>query len=245
MAAEQVLKLLDSYWFETTILTNKTPSKSHPKMDPISQTKVLEELPLDTNLLEVPTLGVRSFSDQILGSTTCVFSDSPSPNSVLTQKKLRTIPSGRDVREFSVENYGNHEKYGIVTKKKQSHNSHRRRLRKGITSKSLTELEFQELKGFMDLGFVFTEEDKDSRLVSLIPGLQSLGREDAGKGDEEQQNNDETLVSKPYLSEAWDFYDQREIRNPLLNWRIPARGNEIDMKHNLKFWAHTVASIVR
>ena len=96
----------------------------------------------------------------------------------------------------------------------------------------------------MDLGFVFSEEDKDSKLASLIPGLQRLGRE-----DDEVQCDDQSVVSdnnnKPYLSEAWDVLDQRELRNPLLNWRVPARGNEIDMKDNLRFWAHTVASIVR
>ncbi|KAJ1441869.1 hypothetical protein SESBI_01074 [Sesbania bispinosa] len=242
MAAEHVLRLLDSFWFETTILTNKAPSK----VDPISQPKVEEVLPLDTKLLEVPTptLEVRSYSDQSLLSTPCVFCDSPSPNSVLTPHKLRTIPSGREIREFSIGASENHGKEDINNLKKQSLRD-ARKTRKG---RSLTELEFKELKGFMDLGFVFSEEDKDSKLVSLIPGLQRLGREDhAGQGDEEQQNIDETVFSdKPYLSEAWGVLDQRKIRNPLLNWRIPARGSsEIDMKHNLRFWAHTVASMVR
>lgn len=245
MAAEQVLKLLDSYWFETTIFTNKTPLKSHhPTVDdPISQTKVVEVLPLDTKLPLVPTLDVRSYSDQNLDSTENVWSHSLSPHSVLTMQKLRT--------EFSVVSSRTDEKEDINTKKKLRH-SHRRRRRlrlsKGKASMSLSELEFMELKGFMDLGFVFSEEDKDSRLVSLIPGLQRLGREDAEEeGDEEQHNiDDETVISnQPYLSEAWGVFDQREVRNPLLNWRIPIQGNEIDMKHNLKFWAHTVASYVR
>ncbi|MCL7043829.1 hypothetical protein MKW94_016938 [Papaver nudicaule] len=41
--------------------------------------------------------------------------------------------------------------------------------------KSLSDLEFEELKGFMDLGFVFSEEDRNS---SLIPGLQRLGNKE-------------------------------------------------------------------
>ncbi|KAM1105151.1 hypothetical protein ACFX13_013746 [Malus domestica] len=44
----------------------------------------------------------------------------------------------------------------------------RRRRKKKSESKSLTDLQFEELKGFMDLGFVFSEEDKDSNLVSII-----------------------------------------------------------------------------
>ncbi|KAK7312882.1 hypothetical protein VNO77_37097 [Canavalia gladiata] len=244
MAAEQVLWLLDFYWFQTSILTNKNPNQ-------ILHTKVEEEvLLLDSKLLLVPSpsLEVRSYSDQNLDSTTCVLCDTPSPNSVLTPQKLRTIPSEREIREFSMRtSTENHEKEDTNIKGKHKSYDHgrrrrRRSLKKGRTSRSLSELEFEELKGFMDLGFVFSEEDKDSKLASLIPGLQRLGKEDAGQGDE-----NESVISddKPYLSEAWDVLDQRKIRNPLVNWRIPARGNEIDMKHNLRFWAHTVASIVR
>ncbi|GAU40526.1 hypothetical protein TSUD_92980 [Trifolium subterraneum] len=243
MSAEHVLTLLDSFWFETTILTNKNPSNFHSKIEQI--------LPQDTkNLLLVPTpnLDVRFYSEQNLDITGCLFSDSPSPNSVLSSSKLRTIPSEREIREFSKEE----DIININTKKKQNHgHSHRRRRR----SRSLSELEFKELKGFMDLGFVFSEEDKDSKLVSLIPGLQRLGKEeskddDEGKsGDDEEQKKkiDENVLSnhKPYLSEAWEVLDQRGRRNPLVNWRVPDKGSEIDMKDNLKFWAHTVASIVK
>ncbi|KAL5078496.1 hypothetical protein RYX36_006917, partial [Vicia faba] len=68
-------------------------------------------------------------------------------------------------------------------------------------SKSLSDLEFEELKGFMDLGFVFSEEDKDSNLVSIIPGLQRFG-----KKDEEQEEDvcDESMIQRPYLSEDWE-----------------------------------------
>ncbi|XP_027344172.1 uncharacterized protein LOC113856527 [Abrus precatorius] len=245
MDAEQVLKLFDTYWFEATIFTNKTPSHFHSTLDSIPQSKVIEGLPLHTKLLRIPTLQVRSLSDQNLGSTVAAFSDFPSPNSVLTPQKLRPILSGKEVGEFPLEEaHQNHEnEEEEVTKKKLSH-SHRRRFRKGKTSRSLSDLEFKELKGFMDLGFVFSEEDKDSRLVSLIPGLQRLGREDAAVNSSEQKI-DETVICRPYLSEAWGVLDQRKVLNPLLNWRVPVLGNEMDMKDNLKFWAQTVASIVR
>ncbi|XP_061353229.1 uncharacterized protein LOC133298003 [Gastrolobium bilobum] len=247
MDAEQVLKLFDTYWFETTIFTNKTSSPFHSTLDSTSRTQVLEVLRLDTKLTRIPTLQVRSFSDQNLGSKVDAFSDSLSPDSVLTPQKLRTILSGKEVREFPLEKgHGNHEdeEEEVTTKKKLISQSHRRRLRKGKTTRSLSNLEFKELKGFMDLGFVFSEEDKDSRLVSLIPGLQRLGRDEARESTE-QQNIDETVIYRPYLSEAWGILDQRKVVNPLLNWRVPTPSNEIDMKDNLRFWAHTVASIVR
>ncbi|KAK7324669.1 hypothetical protein VNO77_28413 [Canavalia gladiata] len=246
MAAEQVLKLFDTYWFESTILTNKTPSPFHSTLGSIPQFQVKEVLPLDTKFLRISTLQVRSFSDQNLGSTVGAFSDFPSPNSVLTPQKLRPILSGKEVEEFSLEKgHGNQKEKEeeVHSKKKLSHN-HRRRFSKGKTTRSLSDLEFKELKGFMDLGFVFSEEDKDSRLVSLIPGLLRLGREDAGVGSE-QNIAESTVICRPYLSEAWGVLDQRKVINPLLNWRVPVPGNEMDMKDNLKFWAHTVASIVR
>ncbi|XP_019451263.1 PREDICTED: uncharacterized protein LOC109353438 isoform X2 [Lupinus angustifolius] len=244
MAAEHVLKLLDSYWFETTIFSNKTPSMFHQKVDQGSQNKVVEVLPLETKLLLVPTLEIRSYSDQSLGSTPNIFSDSPSPNSVLTLQKLRSIPSETEIREFSMVSNRNHDKEDINNTEKKLSNSYirksrRRLLRKEKGTMSLSELEFKELKGFMDLGFVFSKEDKDSKLVSLIPGLQRLGRE------EEEHKIDESVISdKPYLSEAWGVLEQIEVRNPLLNWKVPVQGNEIDMKHSLRFWAHTVASSI-
>ena len=243
MSAEQILTLLDSFWFETTILSDKNPSNFHSKVEEIFSQ--------DTNLLLVPTpnLDVRFYSEQNLSIIGSVFSDSPSPNSVLTSSKLRTIPSEREFGEFSKEtsSENHHQKEDVAYNKKKQSQSYRRRRRK---SRSLSELEFKELKGFMDLGFVFSEEDKDSKLVSLIPGLQRLGKEndDAEEGeDEEYKKIDENVLSdhKPYLSEAWDAFDQRERKNPLVNWRVPDKGSEIDMKDNLKFWAHAVASIAR
>ncbi|KAH7533203.1 hypothetical protein FEM48_Zijuj04G0105200 [Ziziphus jujuba var. spinosa] len=85
------------------------------------------------------------------------------------------------------------------------------------SSKSLSDLEFDELKGFMDLGFVFTEEDnKDSELVSIIPGLGCFG------------------LSK----KKREAIDDDELEENSL-------GNEIDMKDHLRLWAHSVASSVR
>ncbi|KAK3404859.1 hypothetical protein EUGRSUZ_K01150, partial [Eucalyptus grandis] len=118
------------------------------------------------------------------------------------------------------------------------------------SSKSLSELEFEELKGFMDLGFVFSEQDRDdSDLVSILPGLQRLGLKDDGDRIEveETKKADETKVPRPYLSEAWHGLDRQRKRyeDPLVNWRVPALGNEMAMKDHLKFWAHAVASTVR
>ncbi|VFQ64427.1 unnamed protein product [Cuscuta campestris] len=122
------------------------------------------------------------------------------------------------------------------------------------SAKSLSELELEELKGFMDLGFVFTDEDKKSGLASIVPGLQRWGSRGRGEEDddeeegEEESNGNEAIIERPYLSEAWRSMDQRKMIKKLLKWRIPPGPRDDDesaMKDNLRFWAQTVASALR
>nr|GLL22833.1 ras-related protein YPT3-like [Ipomoea trifida] len=76
---------------------------------------------------------------------------------------------------------------------------------------------------------------ESSNLQPILSGKEYIGiSEDAGG------------ISRPYLSEAWDVMGENmKNQNPLVNWRIPAFGNEMDMKNHLRFWAHTVASSAR
>lgn len=236
MDAEEVLKLFDSHWLESTIFSKKPLSLPH------KTTNSTHHQIQEPNFSRLPTLHVRSLSDQLLMSSkaSSFSSEFVSPNSVMTTRstpKLHTILSGKEVSELSSEE---HQQYEMPIKKKV----HGRKRRTKLSSaKSLSDLEFEELKGFMDLGFKFSEEDKDSRLVSIIPGLQRLGRKGGEEDVEEERKTDETVVSRPYLSEAWDFLEQQ--KHPLMNWKISGLGNEMDMKDQLKFWAHTVASTVK
>lgn len=113
--------------------------------------------------------------------------------------------------------------------------------RKKRLSKSLSELEFEEVKGFIDLGFVFSEDDVDSDLAEIVPGLQKLGHKTESFDRGRRENVGER--ERPYLSEAWELRQKEE--KALMKWRIPAARNEMEMKDSLKFWAHTVASAVR
>lgn len=241
MSAEEELRIFDIYWFEHCILRKKQPSSSDPVLD------IDEEVEPKLKLSSPPSFAVRSYSDQNLSSrdsfsTTSPDHQPPSPNSVLPLSKLQTILSGKEVGELSeVE-----ENRAVFADGKER----RRRGRRRNSSKSLSELEFEELKGFMDLGFVFSDEDKDSSLVSIIPGLQRLGK----KAEEEEEKNnfvdEKTVISRPYLSEAWDVLDEkkaeRKVKKKLMNWRInPDLGNEMEIKDQLRSWAHTVASTVR
>ncbi|EYU37337.1 hypothetical protein MIMGU_mgv11b016324mg [Erythranthe guttata] len=191
-------------------------------------------------------------SDQLLSIKDCSseYFDSPSPTSVLLAgPHLQTILSGKQVDSFqdltdtdsscislshTVEGAFDTE---TSTRNRQL-NKRRRSKRRSGAVKSLSELEFEELKGFMDLGFVFTAGDDqklDSKLVSIIPGLQRLGK----NVDESASESESESVSRPYLSEAWNY----SSNNPAMkDWRIPAFGNEMELKHHLRFWAHSVAS---
>ncbi|KAK6124183.1 hypothetical protein DH2020_042092 [Rehmannia glutinosa] len=206
MEPEDVLNLFDSKWFHLKIFEkqSKTPI-SEPNPNP-----QIEENPSKINVSRQLTIHTRSKSDDQL-----LTSFNSSPNPLLQKPHLQTIFSEREI-SLEIPKFDKPSK-GLNKKKKRF-------------SKSLSELEFEEMKGFMDLGFVFSEEDKDSNLVEIIPGLQKLGREQNVKDLSGPR-------ARPYLSEAWE--------SPLMKWRFPAVSNEIDMKDSLKWWAHSVASAVR
>lgn len=192
---------------------------------------------------------VRSQSEYLLSSNfpppeTAFYST----GSIPTNQKLETILSGK-VTEFPGDGEGKPAE--IPAKKKLEGNENKRRKKKGRgLSKSLSDLEFEELKGFMDLGFVFCEEDKNnSSLASIIPGLQRLGKK-TGENEEEKKEEkgieNGVSISRPYLSEAWEAVEEENEKKVLMKWRVPDLGaTEMDMKDHLKFWAHTVASTVR
>ncbi|KAF7803278.1 uncharacterized protein G2W53_042389 [Senna tora] len=235
MEAEEVMELYDSCWFELKILKeNPNPSKKSSSLsNPDHQ---IEKESSKPNLSRVPTI-TRSMSDQLNSMKTSFEHESVSP------LKLQTIHSGKEVKDPEAETEVPSQQHHRPNKNISSASSRRRKMR---GSKSLSELEFEELKGFMDLGFVFSEEDKDSSLASIIPGLQRLGKKDEEEEEEGDSDSEQDLeIPRPYLSEAWEVLDMEKKQNPLMNWRIPTLSNEIDMKDSLRWWAHTVASTVR
>ncbi|KAE8699361.1 WD repeat-containing protein 53-like [Hibiscus syriacus] len=244
MESEEIINLFYSCWFEMEIFKKQTSPSTSKGSEPNPDPRVEENSP-KPELTRTPTLHTRSMSDQLSSiSTSFMGTSSFSPDSVLHPVKLHKIISGKEVTEEDLQDNSRR----VQEPKKKGLARMVTRRKKG-SSKSLSDLEFEELKGFMDLGFVFSEEDnKDSRLVEIIPGLQRLGKK--VEGDEEiKEGGDDgrAEVSRPYLSEAWEVAETRRRRkkDPLMNWRVPDFGNEIDMKDSLRSWAHTVASTVK
>ncbi|CAL9065235.1 uncharacterized protein LOC103972892 [Musa acuminata AAA Group] len=117
----------------------------------------------------------------------------------------------------------------------------RRAMSRSRSYRSVTELENYEVKGFMDLGFVFRKEELSMEIMNIIPGLQRLGKE--GRDDEasrEEEEEDDEGVERPYLSEAWMRHDLSVV-SPSLQPRSPYGA---DMKRQLRFWAREVASVI-
>ncbi|KAE9594528.1 hypothetical protein Lal_00001423 [Lupinus albus] len=236
MEAETILKLFDSYWFGLKNLNEHSSSSASTKNSHENSNHVNIEEPLEPRFSTIQATHTRSMSDQ-LSSMTC-FNDHDflSPDSVLFSPNLQTILSEKDVTNIVSEKV----QLEVLLPKKKNITIKGRKKRE---NKSLSDLEFEELKGFMDLGFVFSEEDKDSSLVSIIPGLQRLGKN--GEVEEEEEDYVVSEISRPYLSEAWKVQERRKKENPLMNWKVPVLNNENDMKHSLRLWAHTVASTVK
>ncbi|KAE8705979.1 hypothetical protein F3Y22_tig00110411pilonHSYRG00001 [Hibiscus syriacus] len=81
------------------------------------------------------------------------------------------------------------------------------KLKKSTSCKSLKDLELEEVKGFMDLGFIFKKEHLDSRMINVVPGLLRLGffETESNPGADHELRNDD--IMRPYLSEAWLIKD--------------------------------------
>lgn len=113
--------------------------------------------------------------------------------------------------------------------------------RKNNKRENKSDLEAEETKGFIDLGFVFTEEDLNTELPEIIPGLRKF------LCPEEQRKTESSVVPRPYLSEAWDFNSDKwsgrtEKDSMVIDFRMAKLCGEINMKDSLKWWARSVAS---
>ncbi|WOG99962.1 hypothetical protein DCAR_0519318 [Daucus carota subsp. sativus] len=246
-ADESLVRLLDLFnysWFEKQIFERNSIPASDDAGANLADTKFLHQQ-IEPKLARISTsthADDKSTSSQESLSSGGGSDTLLSPNSVLmirSPMKLETILSGKESTDEVPEPVTMQK-----TDDKKVSPTRRRRKGKGQTTKSLSELEFEELKGFMDLGFVFSEEDKNSRLAEIIPALQRFGKEE----EENIKNSVAAAASskKPYLSQAWEDMEYRRKAAEKLKWKINAAvDNEMDMKHQLKFWAHSVASAIK
>ncbi|KAL7265134.1 hypothetical protein ACSBR1_002984 [Camellia fascicularis] len=257
-----ILGTMDRLWFHQIILFTEPTSLLFPKTlnssQPISQT-----LPhLSSNLSQIPFL-----EEEISSSASSIIT--PSEDDCNNQQ-VDDVDDDEDENENEIKMKKRSTRLNdILTCKSRSHSSsllhhiHPKkiipysrsvtRLQKTMSCKSLLELELEEVKGFMDLGFKFSKESLSPQMMSVLPGLQRLelanGDEEVDKddrdiiGEEEREGEEEKRsVMRPYLSEAWDI---KRPDSPLLNLRLPRVSAAGDMKKHLRYWASTVASVIQ
>lgn len=130
------------------------------------------------------------------------------------------------------------------------------KLEKSMSCRTLGELELDEVKGFMDLGFTFNKECIDQKMISVVPGLQRFCLLQNKQHYSQSQimastkENDEIIevceekrdIMRPYLSEAWLI---KRPDSPLLNMKIPKSCSASNMKKHIRFWAKIVASEIQ
>lgn len=102
--------------------------------------------------------------------------------------------------------------------------------------KSLSDLEFEEVQGFKDLGFSFEKERINPSVANILPGLQEKNRE---------ETEEDKAMRRPYLSEAWHVQSYKFLSPPPFpNCASSDHKSSKDMKAHIKFWAKAVASNV-
>lgn len=148
--------------------------------------------------------------------------------------KLTTINPGRlsSAARGPLQENTNHA--GVVAKPRPQ----RRRL-KG--TKSLTDLEYEELRGLKDLGFEVSKDDLTPHVVRMFPGLQGQGIPPYNSPQRQgQPPNLQNVTTRfpPVQQLLWP----RRPDSPLTN--APLLDPSIDMKGQLKSWASEMASIV-
>ncbi|OAY73133.1 hypothetical protein ACMD2_25453 [Ananas comosus] len=253
---EQTLTLFDLYWFRHHVLLSPPPPPPPQPTTTLAVAAVLDiEEDARSNASEPPP---ASSPRRPIARHRRTLSDERGPfvsDTGLERSRLETILSGKESAAAEI---------GAAAAERGRHRRRRWRRRRGASSattttstRSLSDLEFEELKGLMDLGFTFSEAEAaaDPRLAEIVPALRrrSMAAESTSPPTAES-GDDAAGVARPYLSEAWDEAEEKEEEEEegegeergsvLRNWRIPVYGDEVDLKENLRLWAHTVASTV-
>ncbi|KAK7337046.1 hypothetical protein VNO77_17604 [Canavalia gladiata] len=247
---------MDRLWFHQVILfsepTASVPSLSPPP-DEAKAVSILESVFCSTSVLSSPLPpDDETSTDESNSSEKQLSSDSIS---VPLQDNSTSTNNEEEIMERLA-------RMNILGSRTRSHSSspstqNRRRrfrkpaactrkLQKSMSCRTLGELELDEVKGFMDLGFIFKKENLSPRMMNVVPGLQRLNKQpmEATKwvqvqGNDTVEEEEKRDIMRPYLSEAWLI---KRPDSQLLNLKIPKHCSTANMKKHLRFWAKTVAS---
>ncbi|CAO2839543.1 unnamed protein product [Amaranthus hypochondriacus] len=228
----QILTAMDRRWFEQVFLGCDEP--------------MFNELLSDDGAVSEFSGSDQGDIDASTYSSTSIMSQDSNIDQVEDQKGLEDL-IGRRSRLASMTLTANNKTRShsssptINRSQKDSNNSTNRdkKLQRFRSCSILHDLEQEELKGFMDLGFRFEKDQLSPRTLTVIPALQRLG---VGGYAHEEGKSIEIDDKLPYLSEAWMV---KKPNSPLLRLKMARVSRAQDMKKCLKLWARTVASSIQ
>ncbi|XP_057722330.1 uncharacterized protein LOC130936301 [Arachis stenosperma] len=265
-----VIEEMDRLWFHQVILFTEPSAKPSPIPKPEKQKSVAITESLSSQS------SIFSMSQLPDGGSETSTNESTSPEKQASSESISddALPGGSTINKNKKERSA---RVKVLANRIRSHSSspssqhrHKRfrnhattssesnKLEKSMSCKTLRELELDEVKGFMDLGFIFKKETLSPWMMSIVPGLQRLGllqnqnvevkrhtqrqliKEEVENGEKEESDEEEKrVIMRPYLSEAWLI---KRPDSPLLSLKVPKACSASNMKKHLRFWARTVAS---
>ncbi|GMI71256.1 hypothetical protein HRI_000794900 [Hibiscus trionum] len=235
-----LIAAMDRLWFHQTVLYVEPfslfPHKTLKPQQPYS------ESPATTPL---SSRSESSLAEDDISASVCPIPDHEEP---LTPPEGGEEKVEKRARRGSVSSRSRSHSSSPSTQKRERNDRHSTscavggKLQKSRSCRSLQDLELEEVKGFMDLGFIFKKEHLDSRMINVVPGLLRLGLFETESNSNLAADEEKNGVMRPYLSEAWLI---RRPDSPLLNLKIPRVSAADDMKKHLKCWAQTVAYVVQ
>ncbi|KAF7822673.1 putative serine/threonine-protein kinase [Senna tora] len=162
----------------------------------------------------------------------CDHRNGRSPKHPSLSSHIDTFPPKQTSKSYSIPRSRTYREGESSMSREGIREMRRRYLKQRTMRKSLSDLEFEEVQGFKDLGFSFEKETVNTSVASILPGLQVKSRE---------ETEEDRAVRRPYLSEAWMV--QSCAPPPIPNYT--SNKSSKDMKAHIKFWARAVASNVR
>ncbi|XP_019444353.1 PREDICTED: uncharacterized protein LOC109348393 isoform X2 [Lupinus angustifolius] len=242
-----IIEEMDHLWFHQLILFSEPIKKTVPILQSLSSNSSPTSILSFTSLLNEETSIDESTSPQkqvlLKSASMPLQNDSTGNKEEMKERMARMNVLGNRTRSNSSSPSTQH-----YHRKFRKPTTTRRKLDKSMSCKTLGELELDEVKGFMDLGFIFKKENLSPRMMSVVPGLQRLGLHqkliDATEIVQDNDNESEEEkrdIKRPYLSEAWVI---KRPDSPLLSLKIPKPCSAATMKKHLQVWAKTVASEV-
>ncbi|XP_009784159.1 uncharacterized protein LOC107831488 [Nicotiana tabacum] len=195
-----LVDVMDRLWFHQIILFSEPPSVSFPK-----------------NQCQTTLIPQEEFSS--IESESTLLQD--------VCEKEEANGKERPTRHNSTATRNGSHSTSPYKKHSRNLSSERRILENTTSCKSLGELELEEVKGFMDLGFIFRKEHISKRMINVIPGLQRL---EEVMPEDEETNNEDSEEGQPGTLSFYYARGSEKGQTTRVNYTPPYAAEEEDKR---------------